>query len=73
MEQNPDFSQLMKLAQSDAGRQLMQLLRQNGGKALDNALSQAAAGDYSQARAILSGLLANPDAHEILKELEDRL
>lgn len=73
MEQNPDFSQLMKLAQSGAGQQLLQLLRQNGGAQLDHALSRASGGDYTQAKALLTSLLTDPEAQRIVKELEDGL
>lgn len=70
MERNPDFSQLKKLAGSNSGQQLLELLRHKGGDSLDNALTQAAQGDYTQAMALLGGLLADPEAKRLLGELE---
>lgn len=37
MDQNLDLKQLMKLAQSPAGQQLLQLLQQRGGRELEAA------------------------------------
>ena len=73
MERNPDYSQLLRLAQSGAGQRLIQLLRQNGGQALDQALSHAAAGDYAQAKKLLGSLLDDPQAQSLLKSLEEDL
>ncbi len=72
MENTPDMAQLWKLAQSPAGRQLLSLLQQNGGEALQSAIAMASAGDYAQAQKVLSSLLDNPQAQTLLKELEAR-
>lgn len=72
MEQNLDLNQLMKLARSPAGQQLLQLLQQQGGQELEAAAKKASAGDFVQAMQALSGLLSTPEAKAILKELEDR-
>lgn len=71
MQQNPDMSQLLQLAQSPAGRQLITMLQQSGGSALQNAMAKAAAGDYAQAQKTLSALLATPEAQALLKQLEE--
>lgn len=72
MQQMPDMSELLRLAQTRAGRQLISLLQENGGNQLSEAISRAAAGDYNQAKRILSDLLSSPDAQALLKELEGR-
>lgn len=73
MEQKPDFSQLMKLAQSSAGQQLLSLLQRSGGKDLQTAVDKASSGDYDQAKKILSSLLSNSEAQTLLKQMEDSL
>lgn len=71
MDQVPDLRQLMKLAQSPAGQQLLQLLRQQDGNALDAAVKKAASGDYAQAKEALAGFLNTPEAKALLRQLED--
>ena len=71
MENTPDMSQLMKLAGSPAGQQLLSMLQKSGGSALREAIDKASAGDYAQAQKTLSGLLANPQAQALLKQSEE--
>lgn len=71
MEKHPDYSDLMRLAQSSAGRQLIALLQKNG--SLPKILEAAAAGNYQQAKAQLSALLESEEAKGLLRELEGTL
>ena len=71
MEQTPDLNQIMRLAQSPAGQQLLNILRRQDSQTLHTAAQLAAAGNYNQAKSLLSGLLANPEAKELLKQLEE--
>lgn len=71
MQPTPDLSQLMKLAQSPAGKQLIAMLQASGGSALQDAMKKASAGDYTQAKAALASLLNNPQAQALLKQLEE--
>ncbi len=71
MQNLPDMSALLRLAQSPAGQQLLTLLQNTGGDTLENAISQAAAGDYREAKSTLSSLLSTPQAKELLKQLEE--
>lgn len=66
-----DLSELMRLAQSPAGQQLMALLRQRGGSALDTAVEKASSGDFESAKNTLSALLSTDDAKVLLKKLEE--
>lgn len=66
-----DLSELMRLAQSPAGQQLIALLQQNGGNHLQTAVEKAGSGDFGQAKQILSSLLSDPEAQALLKQLED--
>lgn len=65
-----DMSELMRLAQSPAGQQLISLLQRNGGTQLQNAVSQASAGNYDQAKQFLSAILAEPEVQRLLKQME---
>lgn len=71
MEQQPDYTQLLRIAQSPAGQKLLALLQRSGGEALSSAASKASGGDYTAAKALLSSLLASPEAQRLLQELED--
>lgn len=72
MDPLPDFQQLLQLAQSPAGQQLITMLQRSGGSTLDNAVSKASAGDYAQAKQLLSSLLASPEAKKLLSQLEEQ-
>lgn len=67
-----DMSELLRLAQSPAGQQLIALLQRTGGKELQSAVMKASSGDYEQAKQSLSSLLANPEAQALLKQLEEQ-
>jgi hypothetical protein len=71
MDQNLDLKQLMKLAQSPAGQQLLHMLQHQGGKELQEAVQKASSGDYRQAKQALSSLLETPEAKQLLKQLEE--
>lgn len=64
-----NMNELLRLAQSPAGQQLFSLLQQNNGPQLQEAMKQASAGDYSQARNTLSSLLASPEAQKLIRQL----
>lgn len=70
MQQIPDMSELIRLAQTPAGQQLISLLQKQGGSQLQQAVTSAAAGDYTRAKGILSELLSAPEAQALLRELE---
>ena len=72
MPQMPDMGELLRLAQTPAGKKLIALLQSQGGSGLQRAIASAAAGDYSRAREILSELLSTPEAQTLLKELEEQ-
>lgn len=66
-----DFSmdEIMRMAKSPAGQQLIALLKQKDTSALDQAVRQAKSGDYSQASKTLSAMLSSPEAQKLMKEL----
>lgn len=58
-----------RLAQSPAGQQLIALLKQRDNGQIDTAMQKAADGDYAQASQILSRLLSDPQAMQLLSQL----
>lgn len=70
-KKSQDFSmeEVMRLAKSPAGQQLIAMLRQKDSTALAQATAQAQAGDFSQASQTLSAMLSSPEAQRLLKEL----
>lgn len=66
-----DFSmqEALRLAKSPAGQQLLAMLRQTEGDRLRVAMEQAAAGNYTQAKATMNQLLSSEDAQKLLKQL----
>lgn len=65
------FSQadLARVLASAEGRQLLALLRRDGGGALQQAAQAVQSGDYEAAKAVLSPMLQNPEAAELLGKL----
>lgn len=70
-EKNQNFSmdELMKLAKSPAGQQLMAMLKGQDREKLEQAAAQAKSGDYAQAGQTLSAMLSTPEAKKLMKEL----
>ena len=66
---NLPMQEIMRMAQSSAGQQLLSLLQEKGGSGLQHVISKAMTGDYDQAKQVLSDLLQDPDAQKLLDEL----
>lgn len=63
------MQEAMRLANSPAGRQLIQLLRQTGNENMQKAMNSAASGDYESAKKLLSEMLNTPEAKKIMEQL----
>ena len=59
----------MRMAQTPAGKQLIQMLRSSGDPNLQKAMSSAASGDYSGAKQALSAILNSPEAQKLLQQM----
>lgn len=59
----------MKLANSEAGQQLLALLRSQNSDALDAAMNSAANGDYSKVKENLSAMLSSPQVQALMEQL----
>ena len=66
-----DIQQAMRLANSDAGRQLLNLLQSTQGKKLQDAMDQAAAGNYGQVKKTMQELMANDQAQQLMKKMQE--
>ena len=66
-----DFSmqEVMKLAKSPAGQQLLALLQASDGRQMEQAAKLAAAGDYARAAKILESTLSSEQAQKLMKQL----
>ena len=66
-----DFStqELMQLANSPAGKQLLALLQQSDPAVLRAAMTQAAQGQYTQAKELLTPLMESQQARSLLQQL----
>ena len=67
---NFDMQKAMQLAATPAGRELVAFLRSHNSQAMQNAMNQATAGNYTSAKKALSSLLEDPEIRELLKHLE---
>ena len=70
-KKSQDFSMedIKRLAGSPTGQQLLAMLRQGDSAKLEQAISQAQAGNFSQASQTLSGMLSSPEAQKLMKDL----
>ena len=64
-----DLSELMKIASSPAGQELMALVQKNKDEHFDEAMVQAQSGDFSQAKEMLSQMLSSKEAQDLLKKI----
>ena len=66
-----DFSmqEVLRLAESPAGQQLLAILKRSDSGQLQQVMQQASAGDYSKAGETLQGILSSPEAKKLLDEL----
>ena len=70
MQNNQDaVREALRIAQSEAGQQLLRMLQQNSGPELNQAMEKAASGDYTSAKALLSGLMKDPRAMELINRI----
>ena len=63
------IQEALRLAGTSTGQQLLALLQKNGGDSLRDAMDQAAAGNYDQAKSALTALLSDPEAKKLLEQL----
>lgn len=69
---NIPIQEVMRLAKTPAGQQLIALLQQSDPTALRNAAEQASGGHYQQAKNTLEPLLSSPEIQKLLKQLGEK-
>lgn len=72
MEKGPgniNLSELMKIANSAAGQELLSLVQNKKDEKFDEAMQQAQSGDFSQAQEIISKILSTPEAEALMKKI----
>lgn len=73
MQKNFDdksMQEALRMAQSDTGKALIRQLQKQNGAALDQAMAQAAAGNYDEVKKTVDKLLANPEVQALLEQLK---
>lgn len=70
-KKSQEFSmdEIMRLAKSPAGQQLIAMLQQEDSTKLQQAVTQAQTGNLSQAGQTLSSILSSPEAQQLIKKL----
>ncbi len=73
-KKSQDFSMedIMRIAQSPAGQQLIAMLQQGDSSKLEQATQQAKSGNYAQAGEVLRTMLSSSQAQSLLKELGEK-
>ena len=67
--QNFSMQEAMRLANSDAGKQLLAILKESDSTMMQQAMEDASAGNYENMQKTLSSLLSSPQVQALLKEL----
>ena len=68
-EHSPGVEDMRSIAESAAGKQLLELMRNDQDPAIQAAIRQAKNGDFSQAGTIIDKLLSSPEAAALLREI----
>lgn len=63
------MQEAMKLANTPAGRQLIQHLQNANGDAMQQAMNSAAGGDFEAAKKLLSQMLSTEEAKKLMEQL----
>lgn len=66
---NFSIQDIMQLANSPAGQQLISILRKTDPVAMQSAMASASKGDYAQAKQLLEPFLAADEVQRLLKQL----
>ncbi len=73
-KKSQDFSMedIMRVARSPVGQQLLAMLQQSDNSKLEQAAAQAKTGNYAEAGEVLRSMLSSSQAQALLKELGDK-
>lgn len=65
----PSMQEILRVAQSPEGQKLIAMLKNQNDPKLKQAMTQAAQGDYAQAKELLSTMLTADEIQRMLKNL----
>ena len=68
---NFDIQQAMRLANSDTGKQLFNLLQSTQGQTLQGAMDQAASGNFDQLKKTVQELMKNEQARQLMEKMRE--
>ena len=68
-DQDYTVAEAMRLANTDAGKQLLALLKSQQSGALETAMSQAQEGNYDAIKRTMSAALSSPEVQRLLKQM----
>lgn len=74
MQKNFDefsMQEALRLAQSDAGQQLLAMLQSQHKDEMNAAMASAGSGDYQQVKKTLASFLSDPKTHALLRQLQE--
>ena len=69
--ENFDIQQAMRLANSETGRQLLDLLKSTQGQTRQGAMDQAAAGNFDQLKKTVQTLMSNEEARKLVEKMRE--
>ena len=75
MEENSNnfsMQDIMRLAGTPAGQQLLNHLQKKNSRQLQMAIAHAVSGNMDQAKALLSEMMADPESQKLLQQLGGR-
>ena len=67
-----DMSQIMRMAQSPAGKKLISLLKSSDSDEMQQAMKRASDGDYSQAKQAIEKFMSTPEASTLIEQLRGK-
>ena len=70
-KKSQDFSiqEAKRLAKTPEGQKLMAILQQQDSTMLQKAMTEASAGNYRQAGAMIQSLLSSPEAQQLIRQM----
>lgn len=68
-EKNAAIQEAMKLAQTEAGQQLLAMLKQKDNQKIQQAMASFSAGKPEEAKKLLADVLSTPQARRLMEQM----
>lgn len=69
MQYNDAIQEAMRMANSPAGKQLLQMLQSGAGAEMNRAMALVSSGDYEGAKLLLNQMMRDPKAKALLNQM----